>query len=74
MRPTYRYRLWATYVPHSTLAFKPEYIFLMNFTFYGDQILFVKCNPDDSQQTTAKYGIKSISALMFSRMATSSIK
>jgi len=32
---------------------------------YGDQILFVKCNADNSQQTTAKYGIKSIPTLMF---------
>jgi thioredoxin 1 len=32
---------------------------------YGDQILFVKCNADDSQQTAAKYGIKSIPTLMF---------
>ena len=32
---------------------------------YGDQILFVKCNADDSQQTTARYGIKSIPTLMF---------
>jgi len=31
---------------------------------YGDQILFVKCNADDSQQTAAKYGIKSIPTLM----------
>ena len=32
---------------------------------YGDQILFVKCNADDSQQTAARYGIKSIPSLMF---------
>ena len=32
---------------------------------YGDQILFAKCNADDSQQTAAKYGIKSIPTLMF---------
>ena len=32
---------------------------------YGDQILFVKCNADDSQETAAKYGIKSIPTLMF---------
>ncbi len=32
---------------------------------YGDQILFVKCNADESQETTAKYGIKSIPTLMF---------
>jgi thioredoxin-like negative regulator of GroEL len=32
---------------------------------YGDQILFVKCNADDSQQTAAKYGIKSIPTLLF---------
>ena len=32
---------------------------------YGDQILFVKCNTDDSQQTAAKFGIKSIPTLMF---------
>jgi len=31
---------------------------------YGDQILFAKCNADDSQQTAAKYGIKSIPTLM----------
>jgi len=32
---------------------------------YGDRILFAKCNADDNQQTTAKYGIKSIPTLMF---------
>ena len=32
---------------------------------YGDQILFVKCNADDSQQTAARYGIKSIPTQMF---------
>jgi len=32
---------------------------------YGDRILFTKCNADDSQETTAKYGIKSIPTLMF---------
>jgi thioredoxin 1 len=32
---------------------------------YDDQVFFVKCNADDSQQTTAKYGIKSIPTLMF---------
>ena len=32
---------------------------------YGDQILFAKCNADESQETTAKYGIKSIPTLMF---------
>ena len=32
---------------------------------YGDRIRFVKCNADDSQQTAAKYGIKSIPTLMF---------
>ena len=32
---------------------------------YGDRILFAKCNADDSQQTAAKYGIKSIPTLMF---------
>jgi len=32
---------------------------------YGDQILFVKCNADDSQQTAARYGIKSIPTLLF---------
>jgi thioredoxin len=32
---------------------------------YGDRILFFKCNADESQQTTAKYGIKSIPTLMF---------
>ena len=32
---------------------------------YGDRILFVKCNADDSQQTAAKYGIKSIPTLLF---------
>ena len=32
---------------------------------YGDRILFAKCNADDSQETTAKYGIKSIPTLMF---------
>ena len=34
---------------------------------YGDQILFAKCNADESQQTTAKYGIKSIPTLLFFR-------
>jgi thioredoxin 1 len=32
---------------------------------YGDQILFVKCNADDSQQTAGRFGIKSIPTLMF---------
>ena len=32
---------------------------------YGDRILFTKCNADDSQQTAAKYGIKSIPTLLF---------
>ena len=32
---------------------------------YGDRILFAKCNADDSQQTAAKYGIKSIPTLLF---------
>lgn len=32
---------------------------------YGNRILFVKCNADDSQQSAAKYGIKSIPTLMF---------
>ena len=32
---------------------------------YGDQILFAKCNADDCQQITAKYGIKSIPTLLF---------
>jgi len=32
---------------------------------YGDRILFVKCNADDSQQSAARYGIKSIPTLMF---------
>ncbi len=32
---------------------------------YGDQILFAKCNADDSQETAAKYGIKSIPTLLF---------
>jgi thioredoxin 1 len=32
---------------------------------YGDRILFAKCNADDSQEATAKYGIKSIPTLMF---------
>ena len=32
---------------------------------YGDRILFAKCNADDSQQTAAKFGIKSIPTLMF---------
>jgi thioredoxin 1 len=31
---------------------------------YGDQILFARCNADDSQATAAKYGIKSIPTLM----------
>ena len=37
---------------------------------YGDQILFTKCNADDSQKTTAKYGIKSIPTLMFFKDGT----
>jgi thioredoxin 1 len=32
---------------------------------YGDRVLFAKCNADDSRETTAKYGIKSIPTLMF---------
>ena len=32
---------------------------------YGDQVRFVKCNADDSQQSAARYGIKSIPTLMF---------
>ena len=32
---------------------------------YGDRILFVKCNADDSQKSAAQYGIKSIPTLMF---------
>ena len=32
---------------------------------YGDQIIFAKCNADDSQTTAAKFGIKSIPTLMF---------
>jgi len=32
---------------------------------YSDQILFTKCNADDSQQTAAKYGSKSIPTLLF---------
>ena len=37
---------------------------------YGDRILFVKCNADDSQQTAARYGIKSIPTLMFFKDGT----
>ena len=32
---------------------------------YGDRILFAKCNADDSKETAARYGIKSIPTLMF---------
>lgn len=32
---------------------------------YRDQILFVKCDADQNQQTAAKYGIKSIPTLLF---------
>jgi len=32
---------------------------------YSDRIVFAKCNADESQQTTARYGIKSIPTLMF---------
>ena len=32
---------------------------------YGDRIRFVKCNADDSQQSAARYGIKSLPTLMF---------
>ena len=31
---------------------------------YDDQILFVKCDADENQQTAAKYGIKSIPTLL----------
>ena len=37
---------------------------------YGDQILFAKCNADDSQTTAAKFGIKSIPTLMFFKEGT----
>ena len=32
---------------------------------YSDQILFVKCDADQNQQTAAKFGIKSIPTLLF---------
>ena len=32
---------------------------------YADRIVFVKCNADESQQTAAKFGIKSIPTLLF---------
>ena len=32
---------------------------------FRDQILFVKCDADQNQQTAAKYGIKSIPTLLF---------
>ena len=32
---------------------------------YADRVVFAKCNADDSQQSAAKYGIKSIPTLMF---------
>ena len=32
---------------------------------YRDQILFVKCDADQNQQTAAKFGIKSIPTLLF---------
>ncbi len=32
---------------------------------YGDQIIFAKCNADDNQETTGKFGIKSIPTLLF---------
>jgi len=32
---------------------------------YSDQILFVKCDADQNQQTAAQYGIKSIPTLLF---------
>jgi thioredoxin 1 len=32
---------------------------------YGEQVLFVKCNADESQQSAARYGIKSIPTLLF---------
>ncbi len=32
---------------------------------YGDRVLFAKCNADDSQQSAARYGIKSIPTLLF---------
>ena len=34
-------------------------------TSYSDQILFVKCDADQNQQTAAKFGIKSIPTLLF---------
>ena len=37
---------------------------------YGDQIVFAKCNADDSQQTAAKYVIKSIPTLLFFKDGT----
>ena len=32
---------------------------------YGDEILFVKCDADQNQQTAARYSIKSIPTLLF---------
>ena len=32
---------------------------------YSDQMLFVKCDADQNQQTAAKFGIKSIPTLLF---------
>jgi thioredoxin 1 len=37
---------------------------------YSDRILFAKCNADDSQQSAARYGIKSIPTLMFFKDGT----
>jgi len=32
---------------------------------YGDQVLFSKCNVDDSREIPVKYGIKAVPTLMF---------
>ncbi|MDJ0830045.1 MAG: thioredoxin [Desulfobacterales bacterium] len=32
---------------------------------YGDQVIFAKCNVDDSPVTPSKYGIKAIPTLIF---------
>ena len=37
---------------------------------YGDRIQFAKCNADENQQTAAKFGIKSMPALMFFKDGT----
>ena len=32
---------------------------------YGDEVIFIKCDADQNQETAAKFGIKSIPTLLF---------